>query len=361
MSKAIEQVLGYVNILGVIEAVKSGLPVPFPKEFLTLTEGTVGDYGTLTRTRGQRRVARQTAYGSPARRREQKGVESVPVKLLHSFEEINLNPQVLHQLRALDSYTNDQGKQEVARQVREFVQLYHNSRIMSVVQALVYGAIYYDANGNLLPTSSGASLTVDLGVSANHKNQLNGLIAATWATTSTNIPQHIRNIKKQSRIDTGWEIEHCYYGSNIVSYLQTNEYVKDWWTRNSGKNEELLTTSEIPDNFLGIKKWYPIYDAFFEDNDGTTQSSVVGGDVAVFCPAPSKEWYTMVEGTYMVPTTINLMADAAQYLASMKPARGMFGYSAISINPPTINMYHGDTWLPWFLNPDAVYIADVTP
>jgi len=67
----------------------------------------------------------------------------------------------------------------------------------------------------------------------------------------------------------------------------------------------------------------------------------------------------MMEGTYMVPSTLNILQDANAAIASMRQVQGMAGYSYISMNPPTIMMNFLDTFLPVLKVPNAIYQGTV--
>lgn len=359
MAKTLEQILGYVALTGTIKATKTGVPNPFPAAFMSTTKKTIGDSGRYTQVTGTRRTARQVMYGSPALKRELKDIASKDVKLIHTFEEQSIPPLVLQNLRNYDNYEIQRmGMEEVARQVAEFKQLFENLRISALSQALSKGAVYFDGSGNFLPTSSGAVVTVDFGVPANNLNQLNGIIAASWALTTTDIPLQLRTLKKTAAQLTGYPLKYAFYGENVPSYLTQNDYVLDYLARNPTANAEFINAGEVGQLF--DLTWVPVYTSFFEDHNGSNQA-LFGADQVSFTPEVSPDWYEMMEGTYMVPSTLDIQTDAAASVASMKQVTGMFGYSAVTHNPPSICGYYGDTFLPIIKVPAAVFLADVTP
>lgn len=361
MAKTIEQILGWVNLTGVIQEIKSGIPDVLPPAFKTVKTETIADSGRYTQVRGVRTTAKRAEYGAPAVRRELIGVSSKDVKLIHLFEEMAISPLLYQALRNYDNYqTQQRGMTELARQMGEFKRRFENTRIASVVSMLFKGAIYYDTNGNLLPTSSGATLTVDYQVPANNIGSLNSIIAAPWSTASTDISSHIRTLKTQSLKDSGYELTHCFYGKNIPSYLAKNDYLKDWWVRHPQMREKWTETGEIPDGLFGIKKWIPAYESFFEDNDGTNQT-FVDADAITFTPDITNEVYELMEGTYMVPTTFNPLSSITAAMGSFSTVTGQFGYAVPWHNPPSALAYMGDTFLPIWKNPNAIYLGDATP
>ena len=366
MAKSLLQILGYVPLTGLIQATTSGLPSPIPESFFTTKGSTVGNVGRYTQVNGTRKTARLVQYGAPAMRRQLKDVASKDVKLLHTFEEIQIDMTVMQLLR---NYTNPQlqarGEDEIIRQVKEFRQLFDNLRTAATLQALATGFVYFDGDGNLLPSSSGAKVTIDYGMNATtNKGQLQdaggNTIITSWATASNDIPGMVRTIRKTAARRTGYKLKYALYGENIPSYLAKNDYVKDWFTRHPDKRAQYLDTGELPDGLMGLT-WVPAYEAFYEDANATNRD-IWTNDTVVFTPEPSRDWWEIMEGTFPVPTTINLTADAVAAAGTFKDVQGMFGYGLPCTNPPgAFNGYMGDTFLPIIKVPDAVYMADVTP
>ena len=55
----------------------------------------------------------------------------------------------------------------------------------------------------------------------------------------------------------------------------------------------------------------------------------------------------------MVPSTVNIVADASAAIASMRQVQGMAGYAYVGVNPPTIIMNFLDTFLPVLKVPNS--------
>lgn len=358
MSKSINQVLGYLTLTGSIQATTSGIPRPLPDAFMKTSRKVIGDKGRYTRVTGERRTARIAKYGSPARAHQLRDVGEVDVKLLHTFESVQFNPLVFKQLRSKTALELDQALDEVSRQVSETRRIFDNLRVATTMQVLHKGTLYVDREGNLLPNSSGAIETYSFQMNANNQNQLNGLIPNSWALANTDIPLSIRKIKKQALRTTGYPLTHALYGENVVSYLVQNNYVLDWMVRNPAMRDRYAETGELPDGFLGIKKWIPVYEGFYEDQNGTNQD-LWGADDVTFTPDPTEEWWEVLEGSFEVPTTLNVVSDAESAMRSTATVYGMFGYGALTLNPPTVWGYYGDTFLPVLRNPDTIYQSTV--
>jgi hypothetical protein len=359
VSKALEQVLGYTYLTGLIRAVETGIPDVLPPGFQTVKRQVVGNTALYTVVKGTRRTPRINAYGSPAHQRNQQPVDTKPVKLQHTFEHVTFDLVQMQNLRQYDSYEMQQmGKDELNRQADVFRTLFDNGRLACLYSMLTQGAIYYDANSNLLPSSSGAIETIPVGMAANNQNHLNGIISASWATSTTDIPGQLRLLKQRALQLTGYPLKYAFYGSNVVSYLTTNTYVKDFLSRSPLISRPFLETGEMPELF-GLT-WIPVYTAFYEDWNGVNQT-FWGPDTVTFTPEVTPRWYELIEGSYPVPTSLAPSADIFGAAGSIRQEFGMFSYAVPSHNPPTAQLFYGDTYLPVIKVPDACYQAVVNP
>lgn len=363
MSVSLLDVLAAPSLCGVIQGTKTGIPNVFPPGFYAIDKAVNKDTGEYTRVNGTRTTARIAAYGSPSRARNLKGLTVCPVKLLHAPEHINLNLPDFRGLLQKDSLVIDEkGVQEIGRQVRDARQNLDNLRVGALTEALFKGAIYFDDEGNLLPSSSGASITTDFAIPAGNKDQLNALgggniISASWATTSTDIHTHVVSLKQAAGRLTGYPLRHAFYGKNVPDMLVSNTTLKDFFVQNSMANTQFLSTGDIPNPLLGLS-WHPAYEAFFEDADGNYQSPV-GDNQVVFTPEPSVDWIGWLEGTVDIPTRLSVSSDAVEALSSVRSQQGMFAYATLETDPVRIKMVYGDTFLPVIKVPSAVFIATV--
>ena len=360
MSKTLQQILGARNLVGVIQGVKGGVPEGLlPPAFLTPTRRVRGDNCTYHRVTGTRKTARQVHYGSPSVRRSIQGISEIPVKLMHSAEHVFHSPTTLMNLKEIGNEAlQNLGRSEISRQTGEFGRLYNNLRLASVYSIFRDGHIYFDGDGNLLNSSSGAAVDIDMGIGANNLNQLNSIIAADWDTAGTDIHLHIIALKEAARKSTGYPITTAFYGASCLDYFLGNTKLSAIINRNAGF-QNAFASGEIPNGFLGLN-WYPLYEAFFEDNDGTNQDFVTAAKV-IFTPDPSPEWWEVVEGSYPVPTDIgNVAADGTAAVGNVMEVNGKFSYALVQADPVSIKHIAGDTFLPLLKVPDAMYIATVS-
>jgi hypothetical protein len=372
MSFALEQLLGYIALGKPIEKVKNGIPDPLP-EFSAI-EGTaaIADKKRFMTFRGTRKTSRRTEYDAPHLRAENTPVGEVDEICITSKELLPIAGSTLLQLRSLDKYQSDLGKDWLAITTRNFTTKFDNLRKAQRWMMLATGTTYFDSKGNLLPNSSGAlplkAGSIDVGVAAGHKNQGtdsagNTIIDLSWANAQANIPLHLEKFQQEQAFQTGFEIDYALYSQEIPSLLSTNDFCLDYLARNPGFNEAFVTRGEdgrgtLPDGLFGIRRWIPTNRVFYDDASGAHQQ-IFPANSLVLCPKPDQDWYEQVEGTTMVPTTFNATSDLAAALATATLKKGMYGYGLPQHNPFGVNLFYGDVFLAFVKNPDALWQLNV--
>lgn len=359
----LRSVLAGRNLCGTIQSIKPGLPDDaMPPALMNQTSRKItGNTGTYYQVEGSRKTATLVQYGAPSVRRALSGVAEKPFTLAHFAENIEIPAADLENLESDTGEKQALGEQEVMRRLEETRTILDNGRAAMVMSAICLGAIYYGASGNLLPSSSGAKVSIDYGVPAGNKSQLNidgsgSVIAASWATAGTSILKHVQNLKSKARKKNGYKLKHAVYGANILDYFTANTTLKEYLVRNPRYNDA-FSNGEIADGFLGFT-WWPGYEAFFQDKDGTNQD-LLGADQIAFFPEVDATWYERVEGTNTVPRDMNVSADVSAALKNTMQATGMFAYAELKTDPVCAKMVYGDTYLPLIKVPGALYIATV--
>lgn len=370
MSQSIQDILGWVALTKAVNAVKDGVPNPFPPWLFTVKamDKVIGDSVKFNRLYGTRKTARVIKYGAAPRHRELQKEELAQAKFIHTSEERIFDPLALAVLRDYDRYDNaDKAMRLVANNVQTMGTLFGNARIVSVATTLAKGNIYADANGNLLPSSSGAVETYSAGILAGNIGTVldvagTGIFGATgggsWAVNSTDIPLQLRRLQETAAMTHGYEPTIALYGKNIPSYLTQNDYVLDYLARTPGMQSVNLKDNTIP-NLFGFE-WIPAWKASYtQDND--TKTALWPANAVTFMPgeADSSIFWSMFEGSYEVPTTINIQNDAIAALKSLTTVFGAAGYSMATTKPVAVSMVMLDTFYPAVKLIDVLYLADV--
>ena len=364
-TKALEDIIGIAPLTEALRATTSGIPDPFPAEFSAVKPQNriLGNKAKWTRINGARTTAPLAAYGAAGKRVPLQPIAMQTVTMLYLAMEFQIDVNVLNRLQAFEQYVQDEGVDFIAYNLQELGKRMANTRIVAKASMLRYGAIYWDANGNILPSSSGASFTHSSQVPATHKDQLNGIISAPWSLSNTDILGQIRVLKQQAARETGLKPNHAMYGLNIPYYFQTNSTLQPYLARNPGFRDQLVDSGDVPAKFGGIERWDNVSEAFFEDADGTNQA-LWDNDLVVFTPgigAPDKmDWYGMFEGSAAVLQGFDAHADAIGALKNCKQEYGQSGWALPTLAPPlAVTVYLQDVFMSVIRNEKAPWMADV--
>lgn len=448
MAVNLEAILGMRNLCGMIQSVVGRCPEDIlPPEMYKVTRSIEGNRGTYFKVRGTRQTARIVQYGSPSKARELPGVSEEPLTLLHSFEHC-IHPAALLSNLAAEHQDNPDaeikqrlGLQTVTRQIEVFGDLFKNLRVSCIYSALANGVIYWDAGGNLLPSSTGAVYTVNFGIpnqplnysatsqytvgsyttyqgavykcttaiatggeawTAGHWSAVSGGVGSNglpltgsvagapnsaycnygtlasiiggvagmsavdttlWSNSAALIQEQMIALKQVARARTGYPLECAFYGSAILPWINANAIVKQVLT-GSARYAEAAMITEIPDGTFGIKKWYPVSEAFFAQYvPGTPLGADESANVnfwfppnqITFTPAPNPEWWEPTEGTFPVPAAFNITKDMMGQLTALKQVAGPFSYATLMDDPPSVKHLAGTTELPVIKVPGAVF------
>ncbi len=366
MAQNLEEIIGFENMLGMFSDPKGNVPSDFiPAAFLPgagNTRNVFGNTAVYLRSKGNRQTARLIDYGAPSKAAEIKGVDKIPITLLHTSENYTHEYTVLS---ALQDFTNPArqawGISELARRNNQLRARVLNLRISCMMSLWRHGKIFFDGDGDLLHTSSNQVVTVDSGIDTDTNTGTckdidgNAIRSADWSTAGTKIAAQVKTVKQTAMRRTGYPIEIAWYGADILDHLLGNTQLKQVIQGNPTIATQ-FAAGEIPNGFLGLN-WVPIYPAFFEDADGTLRDWFPD-DFVVFTPAPSAEWFEWVLGTYAIPTSTQVTDTPMAAAAAMREVFGMFSYAKVLDDPPGIKQVGGDTMLPTLKVPDAIFIMD---
>lgn len=147
------------------------------------------------------------------------------------YEKLILLSEELHNIRVIggpSSVFDERGVQYAIRQQRFMGQRLGNLRSL-MLGGLFRGAMYGHKSGDDIYydyTSSGAAFTVDWKMPAGNQNQCGGNISATWATSTTNIPNDLANLNASLQQTVGTSLELIICGSAVWQNVINNDYVQ---------------------------------------------------------------------------------------------------------------------------------------
>ena len=371
MSYSLETLLGWRHLTEAVEVVKNGLPKVVPDAFWTVKEQVVGDKARTFETYGQRKVARQVPAGAPFKQAAKVDYSQRDFNLIGFGEVMPFDNELITVFRQWDKWEHQHkwAIDQVRDQGEKFATLFDNARVAVLHSMLAHGAAYFDSDGNLLPDSSGASLTISQDIPAANAGTLldvdesTAIVTASWATSTTNIVQQVRNLKALAMKRSGEPLKYAFYGKNVAGYIATNDSAKTYYPyQNDGAfAKQIMHEGKIPKGFMDLE-WIPMQDAFFVKSDGT-YAVPFPADQVTFTPEIDRRNYTFYEGTTLVPSQLGVYGDAKEAFASVveRPGMGRYAYMEVGAGVTKIFDAGFDKFLPRFKKPNAYFRLDTTP
>jgi hypothetical protein len=355
----LKTILASDNLSGVIQKVKPGLPMTAMPTALVEPTGAMlksveGDYASFRTERGTRQAARRAESGAPSRNTATTAIGEQMIKLICPRENFEIKAVDLQNLDSMEGQKQRMGEQEVARQLANAKQRLVNARVAAAFSAFALGALYYDANGNILGSSSGALVTVDMGIPAGNKNQINGIINTSWSNPAADIVGQVQNIRTASLRSSGHVLKHAMYGSGVVNNILNNNVLGNLIRANPAY-QIAFANQTIPEGFLGMT-WWPAYESFWaSETDSIVEP--FGTNQVTFCPDPSESWYEITVGSTAVPRDVNVTADPLAAISNLQSIPGQYAYAYLTADPVKAITVYGDCFLPFIKTPTCVYQA----
>jgi len=360
---SITDILSYVPLTEAVQTIKGGLPRVLPDVFWDLSEDLPGTKGRLIEYQGQRQVARVTPAGAPPRPVQQLPLDDKALIMLSSDEEITFAEELQNVLMKWEQYEPQQNwaERQLAYQGEAFRMKFENLETAAVLQTVANGTLYFDADGNLLPTSSGAVLSVPQGVPTNNTGTLNGLLTGSFATSTFDIIGFLtQKLKPRALTDTNYPTRTAIYGANIPGYMANNQYVQRAWAFQQEYASYYQNTGDIKEGFCGFK-WIPAAEAYYVDQNQNSQL-IFPPDQITFMPEITKAVWTFYRGSTQVPTQFGaIMPTAEATLKSFSEIFGRYRYAYVPVNNTfKIVEVGGTKFLPRMKVPGSTYLLNTT-
>lgn len=358
---ALRDMMSYLSLCGMIQTNVPTLPRRLPEKFYKTTGIKVeGDACRYTRFTSARQPMKITQYYAPSVARDLRPLGQFDVKLFHGHENITFDAVTLEAMRNFTDYNlQEKGKEFVMKQMNECKYYIENAEDLTALFVLCKGKLWRDSAGNMLPSSSGATYTHDFGV--NQTTNVGTIAAITgvpgsWMSPATQIPLQLETLRIKAQQAHGYIPEIVLYGKNVPTMLAQNDFVQPFLSRDGTRRESWLK-GKFPEpayNLFGYE-WYPISDAGFNDAATGTYQLPIDDNAIVFCPQPDDSWWDKAEGSYAVPTNINIMSDLESSLGAWEKVYGRFAYSKLMDDPVRMIGHYGNTWTYIMKNPDVVW------
>jgi hypothetical protein len=370
MANNVDQILSWVSLTPTVEVIKAGIPNPLPPKLFSTTIDVPGDKAQYINTYGTRRVARRIPFSGPPISAPKQPIAETSVKLIQVAQEMVFDQELWQQLREFAEYSPQRkfAMQLIDFQGEQLRMMFENTRTAAVGYSYSQGKIWFDADGALLPSATGAYDTFDQQIpSANtgtitDANSVGGVVVnSPWSLPTTDIVTQVNTIKKlAAQRGGGYPPKYALYGTNIPGYISQNEVCQALFPFFADQAKAITNQGKVPDGFLDLE-WIPMQNMFYDD--GTTNNEIFRPDYVTFLPEINQSTYTMFQGTRMVPKSFSLAESAPAAMSSYEPVTGMgrYAYPNFWNGVPTLVDVGFDTFAPLIKVPNAVFIMNTCP
>lgn len=251
-TRVVRQVAGTNRQLLRLFGVQPGGPAENPVGHRNFGYDIFNDTRTVAQGRGP-----MTPAGTVARQPVGRVTGTFP----RFYEKLPLMAEEIHNFRAIGgpaSVYDEQGARYIRAQQRYMGQRLGNTRMVQLL-GMMRGNLYGHKVGDTLYynfSSSGAAVNIDWQIPSGNKLKLNMLgggdiLAASWATASTDIPGHLRAINAAFQQLTGTSLGTVVINSVTWGYiLQNDEVAAQAGTANRPYTEYVLEEGTNPDTGL---------------------------------------------------------------------------------------------------------------
>ena len=362
MSDGLNRAINYQTVTKFVQTGANGVPNAFaalgadnPMNMTTPVDGKSVTWDIFNNSRV---AARAVAYGAPSASREQSAIATRSAQLIHSYVSTLIPLSDLTSIRKAGENTIDQkGMNHIARTAATRGMECQTLRLQAMYSLLRYGKVYMrnvpNGNGNgyeILPSSSGATITIDFGVPS-------GNIVETpswnWHTGTPDVAGNLTNLSNANLKLGNPALSLLFYGKNVAGYLRNNDSVlAKLIASNTQRVSDSIANGVIPDVY-GFR-WLPIDSVFHEASDGTQTNWFDDRIIAV--PRFSRDWFEFQEGSYLVPNEGSSEVGRIESMVNgFDTAYGMFSYGRREDDPPKVKLFAGDTFLPTPYVPSNIY------
>lgn len=316
-----------------------------------------------------RQAAPINPKGAPARQLDLQGATKKKFVPVHAYNEVVIPQASVDYLRMTERpEIQDRGLEEIKRQMELFARQHRATRSITLAKALSGGLIYFDVNGQVLESSSGAATTIDLGVGATHKSQLahvsNGssdIIGTAWDNASASILTDLEQIREAAEYDKAPTPRHVWLHTCGKPWILTNTEIKAFVQYQNPQAMQHLNVFSGGGDTLVIGDWtFHFYNGTYVGADGSTVRPLIPKTGAIITPDVNDgTWFRHYETSETVPLMEGIVSSYDQ-LASMTDKRfGDYAYLKLVDNPVKTVLRMGMNFFYGFADPNAVWFPTV--
>lgn len=295
---------------------------------------------------------------SPAHIVQPTGADGRKVTLSHIFNQMKLSPGSMEMLREPDSWQlQRRGMKELSKQIGDFASKHMMTKQIFFKQMMTLGAVYLTEDLKILESSSGAVVTVNGGVPSGHKSRLNydgngNLIATAWDDAAAKILTQLDDISVAAEAENAPQPKHVWVNGKNKKWFRENTELKAFYSGIEKLNMAL------EGNTFELEGYIFHFDSrTYTDYAGNVQP-FIPYTMAIITPDVG-DWLFNAIGKKLVPSTMDVYGSAEEAFNSFTDVYGQFAYATIDHNPPSVDVFAGDTFMYAFREPKAVWLATV--
>jgi hypothetical protein len=291
--------------------------------------------------------------GASARVLQPTGTSSRRITMCHVFNELRLGIDSLRALRESDNWVLQRlGRTEVTKQLKDFATKHAVMKQVFLSKAMADGIVHIDANGNILESSSGAEMSIDLGVASSHKTNLGGIVATAWDNAAAKILTQLDNLKIQAEIENADPPRHVWLHGSAKAWFRDNTEIKALYSGIRPVNEMLQGEAFELGGYV-----FHFFSGTYTDASGST-AYFIPPTKAIITPDLGP-WFMHAIGLEAIPTTIDVAGSADEALNSITEVYGDFAYAKMEHNPPRLSTFMGTNFIYGYRNPNSIWMPTV--
>lgn len=277
--------------------------------------------------------------------------------MFFTFNKTSFGEETLNALREPDAYTlQNKGRTEVTRVMNKFVNRQRRFKELVLAKILTQGAVYMNAAGVILESSSGAESSATFEVDATHQGNLDGLLTGLFNVAGTDIPSILESIDDAAATANVPPPTDVWINKLNLQSLRNNNAFKLWAKYNNVATDQVLKGSMIEG--LWGRNWHFI-GTKYQGADGSMKPYIplTGQGSLVLTPPPGEAWVKTSQGSSLVPKNLNVGQNVDEILNNFDVVYGPFAYAKLLDDPVRLLGYIGDKFGFNFNEPNAIWQA----
>jgi hypothetical protein len=342
-------------------AIRRGVPRMLPASlFAPSASKPSNDQVEYIQYSGNRQGAQIVSRLSPSKAQNMPGATRKTATAVNVKEKLPIDVTLIDALKSTNLMIAENARRELVKRMADFDVRAEITRTNVVTSSFAKGKIWVDVNGNVLPTSSGAVITIDHGVPTANLLTLGGAGSTynigDWSSAATDIGAALRGLRKANVKANNYVLTTILYGELVPSYLAKNTTLKEYFARNAMFRDNIVQNNEIPNGTLGFN-WAPVNLSYMVDANGAAQEWFPTNFLGVM-PDVADDWYEFVEGGNLYPVGVAAPGMSIdQMIGLVSVANGKYSYAEMTTDPISVNQIVGDSFLSLIKVPGTYYFG----